>query len=93
MRALGCIIRVCEKVLFAREHTNKSISNRDPDPFVVTYMKGSLITAELSYPQSQVITRNSSIFKLFRSDLVADVLSESHETSVIEVTSSPAFVS
>ena len=92
MRALDCIIRVGEKVLFAREQTNKSISKWDPDPFVVTYMKGSLITAERGYPQSQVITRNSSFFKLFRSDLVEDVLAESHEASVIEVTSSPALV-
>ena len=66
MNAKECPIRVGDQVLFKREAIRKDVSPWDSDPFNVTMMKGSMVTASRSYPKQQCITRNSSCFKLYR---------------------------
>ena len=65
MMARACKIRVGDKVLFKRDVTRKDISPWDLNPFTVTLVKGSLVTAGRHYPTKQYITRNSSYFKLY----------------------------
>lgn len=64
MRDIG----VGSLVLLKRPQTSKDISPWDPDPFRVTSVKGSLITAYRKYPLSQTIARNSAFFKLYHYD-------------------------
>lgn len=51
--------------LLKREQSSKRISPWDPDPYRVTHLNGSLVTATREYPNSQTVVRNSSFFKLY----------------------------
>jgi hypothetical protein len=66
MRAQDARIGVGSRVLLKRSRTNKTMSAWDPDPFTVTAVLGSMVTAARAYPAKQELTRNSSMFKPFR---------------------------
>jgi hypothetical protein len=65
MRVIEPIIVRGSRVLVKNEKRSKTTPLWDPNPFVVTNIKGSMVTAER---YGKVITRNSSCFKLFRFD-------------------------
>ncbi len=60
MKAKECNIRVNDQV-------NKTTPAWDPDPYVVTHIKGSMVTVKR---EGRVLSRNSSFFKLFHSELM-----------------------
>ena len=69
MRTKEAKIQKGDKVLFKLYRSQKSVSEWDPDPFVVVNIKGSMITARRTKPRAQVVTRNSSFFKIFHEEL------------------------
>lgn len=68
MRVVERNIGVGSRVLLKRQTTSKREAPWDPDPFRVTHMNGSLITAKLSHPKNQTVVSNSSFFKVYRAD-------------------------
>ena len=66
MKVKECPLRSGDKVLFKRDAIRKDMSHWDPNPFTITAVKGSLVTANRIYPRQQSISRNSFCFKLFR---------------------------
>ena len=58
-------IRVGRRVLVKLEKKCKTTPHWDPQPFVVTEIKGSMVTATRD---GRTLTRNSSMFKLFFSE-------------------------
>ena len=62
MRSRECSIVVGSHVLIKLERVNKTTPPWNPNPFVVTNIKGSIITAAR---YDRVTTRNSSFFKLY----------------------------
>jgi chemotaxis protein histidine kinase CheA len=63
MRTKNPTIVVGNSVLVRRKTFNKSTSPWDPNPYEVTSVKGSMITAERTGQNAHTITRNSSHFK------------------------------
>jgi hypothetical protein len=63
MHAKEPILYVGSQVLFKLKRHNKSSSAWDSDPYTVTAVNGSMITATR---RDKTVTRNSSSFKLYR---------------------------
>ncbi|RNA26369.1 hypothetical protein BpHYR1_011665 [Brachionus plicatilis] len=59
---------------------------RDPHPFTVTSMKGSMIEATRCYPQVRKVARNSSFFKLY----IGWSISDENTSNTIPVTPNTA---
>ena len=57
--------QVNDKVLFKWRPTNKQMSRMDVDPYMITQVKGTMITAE---NWKHTVTRNSSCFQHFKGD-------------------------
>jgi hypothetical protein len=65
MRAREGSIGIGSIVLVKQERKNKLMPAWDPNPYTVTLINGSLITAKRTYPTHHEITRNSSFFKRY----------------------------
>jgi hypothetical protein len=65
-------LQVGDRVLVKQNQTNKTISPYDPNPFEITSIKGTMITAK---NKNKTITRNISFFKLWRGEMTKDEVS------------------
>ena len=66
MKVVECPIQVGDRVLCKQTIASKSDSSWDPNPFVVTGIKGSMIEASRTYPKQSKMVRNSSFFKVYK---------------------------
>jgi len=84
MRARECNIGIGSTVLVKQERKNKLMAAWDPNPYTVTLINGSLVTAKRTYPTRHEITRNSSFFKRYLYEDDDEKLGEGRVTPEID---------
>ncbi len=84
MRARECQIRLGSLVLIKLKKINKSTPTWDPNPYEITNINGTQMTARR---HNHTTTRNSSFFKLYRHDFDDDepTVMERKETPIIPI--------
>ncbi len=84
MRTRESLIYVGSQVLAKQTQTRKNVSAFDPNPYVVIGINGSMVTARR---ENQILTRNSSFFKVlhFADDSDEDSFNKNLGEATVEI--------